>query len=110
MNILQDKHNSLLKKLGTYIKEQRVKVFQENTEQFSQRIQPFSANPLSSDDIRRMELGDGSLPLSSWLSAWQLMQVSDKIVEASKSDTALFLASAERMNLTEADIQKLTPK
>lgn len=110
MTILQDKHNSLLKKLGTFIKEQRVKVFQETPEQFSQRLTPFSITPITGDDVRHMEHGDGTIPINSWLSAWQLMQVSDKIVEASKSDTALFLASAERMNLTEANIKTLTPK
>lgn len=110
MNILRDKHHALLKRLGTYVQEQRVKVFQEDHEQFSKRLAPFSPGPISSHDVSRMEQGDGSIPLSLWLSAWQLMHVSDKIVDASKADTALFLAASERMNLSEADVRSQTPK
>jgi hypothetical protein len=105
-----DKHRMLLLKMGKFIQEQRIKVFQEDVESFAKRLSGHTLFKFTHKDIEHMEKGDGSIAIDLWLAAWQLMQVADRVVEASKCDTSLFLASAERLNLSESDIIKNTPK
>lgn len=105
-----DKHRMLLLKMGRFIREQRIKVFQEDIATFSERLTAHTSLKFSNKDVEKMENGDGSIPIDLWLAAWQLMQVADKVVDASKCDSTLFLASAERLNLSESDILKNTPK
>lgn len=100
----------LLLKMGKFIQEQRIKVFQEDIDSFARRLSVHTAYKFTSKDIEKMEKGDGHIPIDLWLAAWQLMQVADRVVDASKCDTSLFLASAERLNLSESDILKNTPK
>jgi hypothetical protein len=107
-----DKHISLLKKLGAFVQEQRVKVFQESEADFANRLNKYchSDNLFQANHITDMESGNNKLPLCFWLFTWQLMQVADKVVDASKSDTSLFLASAKRMNLSSDDVLIKAPK
>lgn len=110
MDILVLKNSLLIKKLGLHIQEQRIKVFHNNYEQLCEKMSSFTDHPIAPHDIKQLESGDGSIPIAIWMAAWQLMQVGEKIVDSSKVDTALFLASAAKLNLSEADILLKTPK
>jgi hypothetical protein len=107
-----DKHISLLKKLGMFVQEQRIKVFQDSEVEFATRLNKYchSDDLFHAHHITEMESGNNKLPLCFWLFTWQLMQVADKVVDASKSDNSLFLASAKRMNLSSDDILIKAPK
>jgi hypothetical protein len=111
MNIAVDKHRALCKKLGRFIQEQRLKVFQETELAFSERLNAYSESQSFSERIvQSLESGDDTVPLSCWLYVWQIMQVADKTVDATKSDTSLFLAASERLNLSAHDVQRKTPQ
>jgi hypothetical protein len=110
-SIILDKHASLSKKFGRFIQEQRVKIFQESELEFAQRLNSYSESDIFSETIvKSLESGDGNLSFAHWLFAWQLMQVADKAVESTKSDTQLFLAASERLHLSTEDVLRKTPK
>jgi hypothetical protein len=108
--ISHDKHFALLQKIGRYVQEQRIKVFQEEPDAFARRLNTLYDGHFTSEDVIRVEAGDGTTPIHLWMTAWQLMQVADKVADASKSDTALFLASAHRLSLDENHVRQRTPK
>lgn len=109
-NILHDKHLASLEKMGENIQEQRIKVFNESTEDFAKRMNSIYNGNFSSDDVILMENGDGEVSIHTWLTAWQLMHVDDKIISASKSEASLFLARAKTICLEESYIASKTPK
>lgn len=108
--LTQDKQHALLKKMGKFIYEQRQKVFQESPDVFALRLNDIFPVDANASTVVQLESGDGSLPIHVWLCAWQLMQVADKVADASKSDIALFLASAQQFALSEREVLKNTPK
>jgi hypothetical protein len=108
--IHHDKHVSLLAQLGRHVKDNRTHLFNEPASAFATRVSSFNGANLTESDVCRIEAGDGTMPLSSWLSVWQIFQSADKVVSATKSDASLFLASAQRNRLSEADVKQHTPK
>jgi hypothetical protein len=101
-----------LKKIGTHIREQRIKIFNLTEDGFAEHLNAtfFKDTPISKASIESIENGDGAIPMVYWMGLFQAMHVAEKIVDATKSDGALFLASAQRLNLTEEAVLKHTPK
>lgn len=104
MKRFDDKRLTLFRKLADNLKAQRERVFNENYEQFSQRLEIFGP-PIDPGLIERMESADPTVPLEAWMSAWMAMQVADSVVEGSRSDAALFLASVRPPAGIEDEIQ-----
>lgn len=89
-----EKKMHLLQKLGEQMKAQRLTVYQESPDQFAERLKIFGAET-NADDVAEMERGNPDIPIGTWMSAFILMQVSDAVVKASKSDAVLYLAAAK---------------
>lgn len=51
-----------------------------------------------------MENGSATVDISSWIGAFQAMQVADAVVRSTRNDAALFLAAAEMAPGIEAEM------
>lgn len=110
MKRFDDKRNALFRKLADNLKAQREKVFQESPQDFKKRLEIYGPD-LEDGIVERMEMADQSVPIEAWMSAWLTMQVADSVVEGSRSDTALFLASVRAPAGIETEITtELTKK
>ena len=89
-----EKRQHHLQKLAENLKAQRTIIFKETEAQFAQRFTLFGANA-SESDVLSMEQGSPAVSIELWICAWQVMQISDSIIKATKSDAALYLAAAQ---------------
>lgn len=90
----QERRLHLLEKLGLHLRGQRQAVFCETPDQFALRFERFGYDGASAALVVAMETGQPEVNMDAWMAAWQIMQVADAVVTASKSDAALFLAAA----------------
>ncbi len=104
-NLLSEKREALLLRLGENLRAQREVVFSQTTEEFSERFGLYGV-VISPEEVAAMEAGSPDTPISFWMAAFQIMQVSDAIVAASKSNAALFLASAKHVDGIEEEVRK----
>lgn len=99
-----DRRLHLLEKLGAHLRAQRESVFRETPAQFALRFELFGCDNADEALVASMEAGQGLVPLDAWMAAWQIMQVAESVVNASKSDAALFLAAARAVPGIEQEI------
>lgn len=108
-NILSERRSAFAARLGENLRAQREVVFSQTPSEFAARFAPYGLS-LSGEDVEAMESGSDAMPLSHWIAAFQIMQVADAIVAASKSNAALFLASARQAPGIEEEVRKAFAK
>ena len=99
-----EKRAFLLQKMGSHLLGQRQAVFRETQEQFAQRLALFGEEAADVALVQALESGNPAVSIASWMCAWQVMQIADAVVQASKSDAALFLAAARHAPGIEQEI------
>lgn len=102
--ILKDRTETAIKKIGANVREQRKRVFREDEADFAERVSLATNIAINESDILSIE-NDGELSFRKAAAIFAFLQFIDRIVDASKNETSLYLSSIKHVSGIEDEIR-----